>query len=716
MTTIKGIIERVFHASSSFSAGTLKAEDGRLVRFRGRFCANYCDAVALTGDWKEDPVFGPQFEVTSVSYELPHSEAGLSRYLAQHPGIKGIGEASAKKLVKHAGSAERLEELLQGDLAELGKATRVKPKALVNLKDVYLKSISEIRVRSFLASFQLSHRQVSKLMEEVGEKVVGILKKDPYQLIQMVDGYGFKKVDEIALKMHVPRTHPGRIAAGLRHALREEVASGHTWTLGGELVQKANTLLGLGEPDGIAKIRSRGKELIEEEILVSAGAAVAFPRMLDAERIIQKTLKQFAWREEPVVPRLGFDQGLQDEQVDAYQAALRFRISVLTGGAGTGKTTIVSRLAQAFRSAGLNVALCAPTGKAAKRIQELLEYNGVEIETHTIHRLLKYNGTQFQRDSLSEPYQPEGDADEEPAYDAVIVDESSMVDILLFADLLQRIDFTQTRLLLVGDHNQLPPVGAGNVLRDILAFKLAPSTILTRVHRQAGILKTNSVAVLSGTVHPSAKDKCGWIVADHLKEPPEIQAYVLELVHKKVPDRFGLDPLREIQVLTPTHKGPLGTKELNGRMQRLFHGETKQRFVVGDKVIQTVNDYELEVMNGEVGWVRSIEKEGMHVEFEGRGMTYVTPDKQGDLQLAYALTVHKAQGSEFPCVILVIHRTHFYASRPLLYTGVTRAAQHLILVGDPMGIRKAALKNEAATRRTFLSRWHKQGRNTSGEG
>ena len=269
-----------------------------------------------------------------------------------------------------------------------------------------------------------------------------------------------------------------------------------------------------------------------------------------------------------------------------------------------------------------------------------------------------------------------------PACDVVIIDEASMVDVPLLAEVLRRIDFAQTQVVLVGDHNQLPPVGPGNVLRDILHGNLAPKTVLTEVVRQAGVLKANSTKILSGVIAPTAVNDPGWAVIDSFREPQQVQTYLRDLVVQLIPDRLGYDAVRDVQIITPTHKGPLGTKALNEMMQFLLHGKVEGRFAMGDKVIQTANDYTMGVMNGTIGWVVDIDAGNYFVEFEGGQVHKIDGERLHRIQLAYALTAHKAQGSEFPCAVVICHKSHFFADRNWLYTAVTRASKTCILVGD----------------------------------
>jgi exodeoxyribonuclease V alpha subunit len=551
------------------------------------------------------------------------------------------------------------------------------------------------------------------LLQLFGSAVVGVLRADPYQLIRHVKGYGFKKVDSIARAMGVPKDHPGRIKAGILYVASEELSSGHTWTAGADLLNLANDVLLQDTLDSRDVIRASADDLLRDGQLVAVGNAVMTPQCLETEQFIQSVFDRHGWQERPlsgIQPQL---TGLKEKQAAAYQAALRFGIAVISGGAGTGKTYVLARLAKTFQQAGLRLALCSPTGKAAKRIEESLRCQGLDLEAKTIHRLLEYDGQRFQRESLSWHRQDGDDADSADSdswYDVVIVDEVSMVDVPLMSELLRRIDFTRTRLILVGDHNQLPPVGPGNVLRDIIQHNLVPTVVLDEVVRQASILKSNSTAVLSGVIAPTAVNDPAWTVVDAFQDPQQIQVYLRELVLQKIPNRLKVDPIDDGQVITPTHIGPLGTKAINQMMQRLLHGNVERKFAVGDKVIQTVNDYEMGVMNGTLGRVMECHSSpdgGYEIKFDSCGVRQVKGEQVQNVQLAYALTAHKAQGSEFPCAVVLCHKSHYFADRNWLYTAVTRASRYCILIGDRWGLRNAVKKNNTIWRRTFLSLWSK---------
>jgi len=710
--TIRGTIERAYHRSPCFSAGVLTADDGRTVRFAGKFCANDGDVVALIGHWKHDAKYGRQFVVESLSYELPETSEGLVNYLAKHPAFTGIGETTARRIVMYAASTANLDRIIRQDVDELHRQLRVPRATLESLCEAWIANSAENEVRAYLSGFGLSAHQVETLLGKFGNSIVGVLRSDPYQLIQHVRGYGFKKVDKIARAMGTPKDHPGRIEAGLQYVVTEEIGNGHTWIGGADLVDKANELLLLDTLDSRDVIRDAGMRLLARGDLVSDGDAVSTPYIRDAERLIQNRFAGYSsGRMFPTPPLRIRTDDLKAKQIEAIQNACNHALTVISGGAGTGKTYTLARLAAAFREAQLNIALCSPTGKAAKRIEETLRAEGVDLEAKTIHRLLKYDGTRFNRDSLSEPIaaDPEDDEDGgEPGYDVVIVDEVSMVDVPLMAELLRRIDFARTRLILVGDHNQLPPVGPGNVLRDIIAHRLVPLVVLDEIVRQAGVLKANSSAILTGVVAPTAVSDPAWTVVDAFQDALPIQAYLRDLVLRKLPERLGVDPVRDVQIITPTHLGALGTKAINQMMQHLLHGDPGRKFAVGDKVIQTSNDYDLGIMNGTIGRVLEYEpgaEGGYWIDFDGVGTRQIKGDAVHDVQLAYALTAHKAQGSEFPCAVVLCHRSHFFADRNWLYTAVTRAAKYCVLIGDQWGLRNAARKNQVIHRRTFLDRW-----------
>ncbi|MBX3387186.1 MAG: AAA family ATPase [Phycisphaeraceae bacterium] len=693
---VTGTVERTYYSDAAFSAGMLRTDDGAKVRFRGKFYAAAGDRLSAIGTWTIDPKYGHQFEVRQLDYELPQTREGIVNYLAKHPAFEGIGEKTAEKIVGVLRDGESLDEALRDRSDDLRRAG-VPQRVIDTLAQAWTEHASENAVRSYLAGFGLTHHQMETLLERFGTSIVSMLKHDPYLLIQHLFGFGFKRVDQIALKMGIAKTHPGRIEAAISHCLGEQVNGGHTWTPGAELVDQANAVLIIDSLDSRSMIEAAGTRLLERGDLVADGNAVTTPRIRDDERSIRDALARYAWLEPGRPIAAAPDADLGNDQREAYRTALASRISVISGGAGTGKTFVVARIAKACRESGgsgRTLSLCAPTGKAAKRIEQLLGQQGIDAGASTIHRLLGYNGHEFREGIL--------------AADVVVVDEVSMVDVRLMAELLRHIDLERTQLILVGDHHQLPPVGPGNVLRDIIEHGLAPTAVMTKVHRHAGVLKTSSVGVLDGAIARSAEDsQSRWLVVDAFSEAPAIKSHLRDLILDEIPRHLGFDALADVQIITPEHRGHLGTRSINQMMQFLHFGSVEGRFAVGDKVIQTRNDYDLGVMNGTVGFVRAIDKGGVTIAFDGCAAETHELDwpKAQHVELAYALTAHKAQGSEFPCAVVLCHKSHFFADRNWLYTAVTRASHTCILVGDDYGLRRAARHVRNMKRRTLLSLW-----------
>lgn len=698
--TINGTVERTYFSGATFTAGVLRSEGGDTVRFKGKLFAAEGDHLSATGRWMNDPKYGHQFEIQSVTYELPQTREGLVNYLTKNPAFQGIGQKTAEKIVDALDDGESLDDVLEHSpetLIDAGVPSHV----VRELAESWAGRSEENTVRSYLAGFGLTQHQMDTLLEKFGLSIVSMLKHDPYLLIKHLSGYGFKRVDQIALKMGIAKTHPGRIDAALSYCIYEQINKGHTWVSSQELTDHANDVLVIDSLDSRNLIQEAGKRLIESGDIIADGTAVTTPAMYECEKYIQQVFKDHAWDSDWNPSKDEYADatvGLGADQLEAFRTAWSSRISVISGGAGTGKTFVVSRLTQAFRERGSVVALCAPTGKAAKRIEQLLKEHGVVASASTIHRLLGYNGREFSNEPI-------------PA-DVLIVDEVSMVDVRLMATLLRHLKLNKTRLILVGDHNQLPPVGPGNVLRDIIQHNLVPATVMTKVHRQAGVLKSSSVAVLDGEVRRTAEDQQSrWIVIDRFHDADAIKNYLRDLVIHELPKHCGFDPVKHIQIVTPEHRGTLGTKSINQMMQYILHADQQEisgRFVVGDKVIQTRNDYELGVMNGTIGIVEGIESDGLYVDFEGIGgidTLKVNWQQAKEIELAYALTAHKAQGSEFPCAIVLCHKSHFFADRNWLYTAVTRASKTCVLLGDDYGIRRAARHVHNAKRRTLLSLW-----------
>jgi exodeoxyribonuclease V alpha subunit len=724
--TIRGTIEKVFFAGGKFSAGRLRTDSGEDVQFAGNLFAQEHDSVVLNGRWIMHPKYGRQFEVASMEYNLDLDAAGLANYLANNPHIKGIGPAKAKIIVERFGND--FERALAEDPEAIAKAARVSVANVTQLRDEWDRTRMVNKALTWLASFELTHHQVTTLVEKFGNNVLGVLKADPYLIIREVSGFGFKKVDKVARKMGTPKEHPPRIRAGIIHCLDEALDQGDCWVEYEDLLDRANLLLVMDTLDSRERIEKELDALIEERVLTCAAYSnrflVAKPEIRRMEEALFEVFKKgresnVLFDDEEEITSLIDDLSpeLNEGQRAAVLTSLTHSISLVSGGAGSGKTHLASAIIKICEQRDLSVALCAPTGKAAKRMEQATGH-----AASTIHRLLGYDGKNF---ALG----PDDPIDA----DLVIVDEVSMVDVALAWHLFRSIDLDRTAVVLIGDHNQLPPVGAGNILRDLVETKVLPMVILDKVVRQAGVLKENCIAILKGEVRKSANKtlsgKCSWYLADGFKETHDVQQFIFELFDQTLEHRLGFNLINDVQLLTPTHKGPLGTVELNIKLQKLLQRKLwgvhvpdtptgrRPKLHAFDKVIQTRNNYDLGIMNGAMGVIMDIHKDGsLLVNFDGMPVEIGAGSENiRDLQLAYALTFHRCQGSEFPCAIVIVHKSHsFMHHRNLFYTGVTRAKESVIIVGDHWGIKNCVDKRLVENRKTFLSFLLTEGPSRSG--
>jgi exodeoxyribonuclease V alpha subunit len=726
--TLEGTIERLFTTVPGFSAGRLATGNGHgTVAFIARQQLQDGAKVKLTGRWKEHPKFGKQFEATVVAYSLELDEAGLALWMQKHPKLKGIGKSKAALIAGHFGG--EFDKIISEDPDRVAQAAKLSPESLSLLKEVWEEHRADIAFISWLAHFELSIREIEDIKERFGSEAYAILQADPYLIIREIPRFAFKRVDVIARKMGVPKNHPGRVKHGLIWCVREAAESGDTYIERDELLKRAIVLL---EPD-TREDKHQIEMMLNEEIFRGGGLverSVNDPSTPERTRQVvidanlfqhEKFLGQLLgfesqWKnphfsdiEEDVLKDLILKSStsLNAQQNQAALMAMQERISILSGGAGTGKTYTISTIVQIYEQQGLVVALCAPTGKAARRMEEATGHDAA-----TIHRLLRYHpflGWEFNENNPL-------------PFDLVIVDEVSMVDSHLAYRLLSAINLRRTALLMVGDHHQLPPVGPGNLLRDCMVSTAVKKVVLTQVVRQAGILKLNCQEVLNGKVAPTCQPDerkfVPWQVIDQLTDATECRRYLVNGFQQIVQGWPNIDLVKDIQVLTPQKERDLGTKRLNIELQRVAQKvkwsvdvepvpeKSRPKFYVHDKVIQVKNDYDLNVMNGTLGEIHEIEPDGTTwVDFEGEERLIEVPaDRRFNIELAYALTIHKSQGSEFPYVLLVVHKSHhFMANRNLLYTGCTRAKKKLIILGDKWGIRNCASTQVTNQRKTWLS-------------
>ncbi|MFH2000493.1 MAG: AAA family ATPase [Planctomycetota bacterium] len=713
----RGRIFKVFYASPSYSAGKMKTTTGETVTFAGKFYAREKDHLVLHGGWNDHPKYGIQFNVESVSYDQLLDAEGLAHFLSNHPEIKGVGPVRAERIASHFGTD--FDQVITESPERITGELKIPEDIVQQIRDVWIQNRKFNQTNTHLAAYGLTHYQVSESIKKYGNNAQSIVKGNPYMLIREISGFGFRRVDLIALKMRVRKDDANRVRAGVRYCVDQALDRGDCWVERERLIDEANDCLAMDVLNSREIIDRSLDDLVRDGKLSSIGCKdrrlIARPEVWRYEKYIARTLlraatrgnRYFEGRGEEELESMILDEEplLYPGQLRAVLSALKHSVSIISGGAGSGKTYAVAALTKIMKSHHLKVALAAPTGKAAKRMEEVVGH-----PASTLHRLLRYNGQMFRKNE-----------DDPIDADVVIVDEVSMVDVFLAYRLLKAIDFTRTTLILVGDHNQLPPVGPGNLLLDLIRTKSVPMVLLDEVIRQAGILKENSIAILKGEVRPTPEGGEGvrkpWYVVDHYKNPGDVRRFLLELMDQVVGERLSFDLINDIQVLTPTHRGELGTHELNIALQRLIQKKLwgvdvavtppgrKPRFYVHDKVIQTRNNYDLQVMNGAQGVVEKRGDDGsLAINFDGHTIHIEAGSaKFRDLQLAYALSIHKSQGSEYPCAIVIIHKSHsFMHHRNLFYTGITRAKETAIILGDRWGMKNCAATQRNDRRNTFL--------------
>ncbi|MEN8135828.1 MAG: ATP-dependent RecD-like DNA helicase [Thermodesulfobacteriota bacterium] len=705
---LSGVLERITFQSdeSGFTVARLRANDhgNELLTIVGMLADTPVGSgLELSGRWQRDPRHGRQFKFDHYQVVKPNTIQGMEKYLGSGL-IKGVGPAYAAKIVSHFGMATL--EVLDQSPERLSEVAGLGRKLIGIIKEAWRgqKDVHEIMV--FLQGHNIPASYAVKIYKTYGPGSLRVVKENPYRLTEDIWGVGFRVADRIAVSVGLPTHDPGRIKAGLLFVLNEAVSSGHCYLERQELFKKSCSLLELP----LAMIEARLPELLAEEKVVVGDERVYLPYLYHAERGVANSLLRIGdglppWGKLDSVVELrqirkamGFE--LAPEQAQGLGVALENRLAVLTGGPGTGKSTILKAMILMLEKKGVRIALAAPTGRAAKRLAEATGRGA-----STIHRLLGFTafGGGFSHNS-----------DKPLAADLVVVDEASMLDIVLANSLLRAIP-AGGALLLVGDSDQLPSVGPGNFLRDLVACGLLKTARLTRIFRQGegSLISINAARVNSGKsfdLLPEYKgDKDFYFIAR--EAPEEIEREVVSLCAGRLTEKYGFDPKRDIQVLTPMRKGLIGVENLNRRLQRVINGPDggaeengPERFRLGDKVMQLRNNYEKEVFNGDMGFVTDIDGDAqvVTVTVDGRPISYESAEIN-ELQLAYAVTVHKSQGSEFPCVILPIHTVHYpLLQRNLLYTGITRGRKLVVVVGSPKALTIAIANNRVRQRNSGL--------------
>ncbi|MBE0643092.1 MAG: ATP-dependent RecD-like DNA helicase [Bacteroidetes bacterium] len=643
------------------------------------------DRYVLHGRWDEHPRYGRQFQFSSYDVQYPVTPEGIERYLASGL-IRGLGKGTARKIVDQFGT--RTLDVMNNEIERLLEVEGIGEKKLDAIQHEWEKQRGVQTVMVFLKAHDISSTWAVRIYRAYGNDAINVMHDNPYRLIDEVEGVGFMTADTIARSLGTVPSDARRVLAGMSFALREAARrNGHSCVPEMDFLRHAAALLEV-EPD---EAQAALTLAIETGSVLLFDGHVYLPELLHAEASISDALRASFAERWNTLDHLGLDGRLTEvetargihlnaQQVEAVHKCLAGPVCILTGGPGTGKTTTLIGILDLARQLDWKIAICAPTGRAAKRITELTGH-----EAKTIHRLLEFDPSVmvFQRHE-----------DNPVEADILVVDEMSMVDVPLMAALL-RARRPGCRLVLVGDADQLPSVGPGTVLRDLLACGEIETVVLHLVFRQAAhsSIVTNADRMRQGfmPVFDTRIVDGGETFFREVGPDEHLPQLVRDLVSTRIPEELGCDPMRDIQVLSPMYDTPAGVTHLNHVLQQAINGHSRvafQRgdrvFRLGDKVMQTRNDYGKDVYNGDIGYVRGFDEEEnlLNVDFDGRRVTYA-PEETDELVLAYAITVHKSQGNEYEIVIVPVVMQHrVMLRRNLMYTAMTRAKRMMVFLGQ----------------------------------
>lgn len=707
---IVGRIEHVRFQSDdgSFVIATMRPQQGLSVTIKGAlFGVEVDDQVRVEGPW-EDSSYGPQLRVEAYEYLLPVTPEGITKFLTTQ--LKGVGPTLAERIVDKFG--EETLRVMDEEIEQLHRVEGIGAKKFESIREEWEKRHGQRNTLIFLQSQGISMSMATRLMSAYGSEVGNIVKTRPYELARDVRGIGFLTADRIAQRLGWAVDSSERIDAGLTHTLHEcESAYGHCFLYTQQLVDEAVKILGVDQvlvEKQIDEMLLSGR-LVEEETEVGTALFKRSTWMTevtiaeDVRRLFVSTIDESDLSEAALVEKIetALNLKLASQQRQAVIGALTGKMMVVTGGPGTGKTTLVRVVVEACNRLKWDVALAAPTGRAAKRLAE-----ATGKDAKTIHRLLEFS---FQAGGFQRNI-------DNPLPSAVyVIDETSMIDIYLMKALLDALP-DDARLVLVGDVDQLPSVGPGTVLKDFIDSGVVPVVRLTEVFRQASesMIVRNAHLVNHGQMPVLPEVKEGELVdyyAVNAFDGAQAEALIEKLVCERIPQAFGLDPMKDIQVLSPMRSKPGGVEPINRALQARLNpdgepiGTREDALRVGDRVMQLRNNYDKDIFNGDVGRIVTYSKreKAISVEFDGRLVVY-SPSELDELSLAYACTVHKAQGSEYPAVVIPLLRSHhMLLQRNLLYTALTRARRLAFLVCDPNALKRAVGNAQPSARNTRLA-------------
>ena len=725
---IEGSIERVTYYSEETGYSVLKiktekrypraqARDGTIAVVGAMPQLGEGENVQFIGDWVTHPQYGLQFQAQQAIPLPPQTTKGIVNYLSSGI-IKGIGPATAQKIVNAFG--ERTIEILDEEPQRIHEVRGLKPQLANKLIDIWVDNRVMRNIMIYLQGLGISAKIAKRIYERYGAKTQFVVEHNPYQLADDVTMIGFRKADQIAGSMGIGRGDINRLRAGLLYALNELAREGHTYSPRGMLLDKAAELLDVDDGTALEQALDEQiefRQLFQDSLPVGDGAgrveAIYLPNFYRAESESAQLLQSLVLCESQIIDdhrntdwpaylkELSEDNKTQlsAQQQNAVRAALTSKLSVLTGGPGTGKTTTLQMLIHALDEGGYKFSLASPTGRAAKRLGE-----ATGKDASTIHRLLVFS-----------PDEGGFEHDEDNPLDAemVVIDEASMLDLRLFYSLLRALQ-PAAHLLLVGDIDQLPSVGAGNVLRDVIEGGSAKVTRLSQIFRQddSSHIVSNAHRINQG-IQPYTDNHSKDFFFFNIEDPESVAEQIVLLVRDKLPAREQLDAVRDIQVIAPMYRGAAGVHNLNSRLQAELNGDIRNAelklgsrvFRVGDKVMQTRNNYDKDVFNGDIGFIHSIDPldKSLQISMDGRLVNYESMDLD-DLMHAYCISTHRSQGSEYPAVVMPVLTQHWMMlQRNLIYTAITRAKRLVVLVGTRHALKIAVDNNKVAQRHTGLA-------------